>query len=250
MALETHATARAPADGVSYALHWELEPRFRAALSGLVDGGAKRIFDIGGGAIPAIALRRIQSAGLEYVLVDESAQELERAPEGYEGVQADVLDREALARLVRERGPADGVISCWAAEHIRDGERFHRNVFEILRPGGTAVHLFSTLYALPFVVNRVLSSEHSAKLLARVQPERKAKFGVYYSWCRGPSARQLAGLRAIGYTVRSYTGFFGHAFYASVKPLNWVHGRVAQTLVEHPVPALTSFALVVLERPD
>jgi hypothetical protein len=250
VALDTRAAERVPDDAVSYALHWDLELRFRSELSKLVDGGAKRIFDIGGGAIPALTLRRIEASGLEYVLVDESAEELRRAPAGYEGVQADVLDREALSRLVNERGPADGVITCWAAEHIRDGERFHRNVFELLRPGGRAVHLFSTLYALPFVVNRVLSSEQSAKLLARVQPERKAKFGVYYSWCRGPTARQLAGLRAIGYTVRSYTGFFGHAFYARVKPLNWVHRRFAQTLVDHPVPALTSFALVVLERPD
>jgi len=250
VALEVQPTQnRVQENAVSYALHTECGPRFRAVLRRLVDDGAKRFFDVGGGALPALPLGRIRACGLEYVLLDASADELAKAPDGYEGVQADVLDTRALAELVRERGLADAVISHWTAEHIPSGEQFHRNVFDLLRPGGTAVHLFPTLYAVPFVINRILSPERSSTFLFRVHRARKVKFPAYYSWCRGPSRRQLRRLVAIGYTVESYTGFFGHYFYAPVKPVHRAHEHIAEMLVEHPVPALTSFALVVLKRP-
>ena len=154
-----------------------------------------------------------------------------------------------MERLARAHGPFDAVFSRWTAEHVRDGERFHRHVFELLRPGGTAVHMFPTLYALPFLVNRMLPPALSSGVLFRACPARHAKFRPYYSWCRGPSRAQLARLRSVGFSIERYTGYFGHAFYRRIKPLSAAESAFVGVMVDHPLPALTSFALVVLRRP-
>ena len=230
--------------------------RARAAESDLwgevrsvLEAGAVRVCDVGGGARPMLHLPQVERYGLHYVVTDVSSEQLERAADGYRREQADILDAAAVQRLARTHGPFDAVFSRWTAEHVRDGERFHRHVFELLRPGGTAVHMFPTLYALPFLVNRVLPPALSSGVLFRACPARHAKFRPYYSWCRGPTRAQLARLRSVGFSIERYTGYFGHAFYRRIKPLAAAERAFTGVMVEHPLPALTSFALVVLRRP-
>jgi SAM-dependent methyltransferase len=214
-----------------------------------LEGGARRVCDVGGGARPLLHLPQIERYGVDYLVLDESLEQLEKAPAGYQRAQASILDRDAMARLVAERGPFDAVFSRWTAEHVPDGERFHRQVYELLRPGGVAIHMFPTLYALPFLVNRLLSPSMSSGVLFRVCPQRHAKFRPYYSWCRGPTRRQLARMRSTGFALERYTGYFGHAFYRRIKPLAAAERAFTGVMLEHPQPALTSFALVVLRRP-
>jgi hypothetical protein len=234
---------------VSYARNTDAEGRFREQIHNVIEGGAKRICDVGGGAKPIVPMTQIEQRGLDYVVLDEAAEQLQRTPEGYRRVHASILDRDAIARIVREEGPFDAVISRWTAEHISDGKAFHERVFELIRPGGTAVHLFPTLYSFPFVVNRLLTPTIATAVLFRVCSGRHARFRPYYSWCRGPSPKQLRRLTELGYTIESYTGFFGHGFYRPVRPLHAAHRRVVDRLIEHPRPSLTSFALVVLGHP-
>jgi SAM-dependent methyltransferase len=234
---------------VSFADFRKAEGLFWAEINRLLDGGAKRICDVGGGARPILSAAQIREHELDYVILDESREQLDRAPEGYQQVRASILDRAAVSELARERGGFDAVISRWTAEHIPDGRAFHERVLELLRPGGTAVHLFPTLYAVPFLVNRVLSPTMSAAVLFRAYSARKVKFRPYYSWCRGPSEKRIRRLQEMGYTVESYTGFFGHTFYARVKPVHRLHQRFVRRLVSHPHANMTSFALVVLKRP-
>jgi SAM-dependent methyltransferase len=246
----THPAGGERHEAVAYATHYEMEEAFRSAVRAAINTGARRVYDVGGGAKPALARDKIEARGLDYVVVDVSADELAKAGQEYVRVQADAQDASAMAALARDRGAADLVITCWTAEHIRDPEAFHRNIHGLLAPGGHAVHLFPTLYALPFTVNRVLDARRSAALMYRVLPGREVKFPAYYAWCRGPSARQLARLRSLGYDIESYTGFFGHSFYGRIGPLNRAIQGLSRGLVRHPVPALTSFALVVLQRPS
>jgi hypothetical protein len=225
------------------------EPHFRAAIHAELDRGACRVCDVGGGAKPVVALAEVERRGLDYIILDASWEELDKAPSGYKRMGGDVLDRDAMARFALDSGPFDLVISRWTAEHMRSGEDFHRNVFQMLRPGGAAVHYFPTLYALPFLVNRILAEERSSRLLTRAFPRRHVKFPAYYSWCRGPTRRQLRRLQGLGYAVERYAGFFGHDFYRSMPPVAAAHRACTRLLVRYPVPSLTSFALVVLRRP-
>jgi hypothetical protein len=209
----------------------------------------ERVCDLGGGANPILTLDEVRERGLRYEILDASAEELAKAPAGYVTAQADALD----PALARDHGPYDLIASGYIAEHVPDPARFHANVRATLRPGGYAVHAFPTLYEPTFVLNRLLPERMLEPLLGRVQPGREAegshaKFPAYYRWCRGPSRRQLRRLRSLGFEIVEYVGYFGHGYFGPVKPLDDLEQRLAGALVRHPLPALTSYALVVLRR--
>lgn len=209
--------------------------------------GARRICEVGAGARPSLPLEFVESRALDYVILDVSKDELAKAPRGYSKIQADI--RSPKLEL---DGLYDLVLSRMVAEHIDEPETFHANVHNVLAPGGRAFHFFPTLYALPFVVNRILPSVMSLAVLKLLRPQRarnRAKFRVYYAWCRGPTAKQVARFETLGYIVEAYIGFFGHNYYAKVKPLQSVADASARVLVRHPVSLLTSFAYVILRKP-
>jgi Methyltransferase domain len=235
---------------VSYGHARASEAEFRGELRTLVESGAKRFCEIGGGARPQVPPARIEELGLDYVVLDEDHDALDKLSERYRRYDASILDAQAVGALVGEQGPFDVAVSRWAAEHMPDGRRFHEQVYNLLRPGGTAIHFFPTLYSLPFVVNRLLPERLSSVMLSSAQPGRHGKYRPYYSWCRGPSPRQIRRLESVGFTVERYVGFFGHNYFAHVRPLRMANTAITQRLLEHPLANLTSVALVVLSRPE
>lgn len=211
--------------------------------------GVRSVLEIGGGANPTLPADFVEEEGLEYVVLDVSSDELAKAPDGYTKVHADItspnLDIE---------GDYDLIFSRMVAEHVPDGRRFHGNVLRLLADGGIAFHFFPTLYAPPYVVNRLLPERLSERALSLLQPGREsegkhAKFPSYYDWCRGPSQRQIGRFERLGYRVEEYIGFFGHGgYYGKIKPLKRAHERLALALARHPIPWLTSFSYVVLSK--
>lgn len=234
--------------GVGYDIVSEVDRRFFAELRRLIDEGATSFCDVGGGAHPSVGLAPIRERGLRYIVFDVSQAELDKAPAGYTPFQGSALDSDRVRTLLAEHGPFDVVTSRWTAEHMQDGRLFHEMVRQLLRPGGTAVHLFPTLYSLPFLFNRLLDNGLSTRILAHAQPKRQSKFPAYYSWCRGPTRRQRARLEQLGYEVELYLGGFGHNYYRSIGALHSAHLRVASWQLRHPQPLLTCLALVVLRR--
>jgi SAM-dependent methyltransferase len=217
------------------------------AISG--NGHRRRVADLGGGANPLLPLEFIRQHDLDYTVVDLSPEELAKAPPGYEKSVADVCSDQPP--FLEE---FDLVFSKTLAEHVADPRRFHTNVFAMLKPNGIAIHFFPTLFCLPFVVNRVLPHSltyHALRAVAqgRESEGRHGKFPAQYRWCRGPSGRQLRRLEGIGFRVNRYTGYFGHGYYGPVRWLDRVHRRWTSFLVSHPVPAVTSFAMLELARP-
>jgi SAM-dependent methyltransferase len=229
-------------------------PSLDAELHALIESGCKRVCDVGGGANPVAGVAEIRRFGLEYVVLDDSSEELQKATSQYDMVVIDVEDRTAVERLVAERGSFDVVVSRWTAEHVAHGRFFHQQVHRLLRPSGIAVHLFPTLYSPVFVVNRLLPHSIRALIVPHVDKSGRERggshqsFRPYYSWCRGPTRRQLDRLASVGFVVRRYIGFFGHPYYARLRAIRSAHEALSNWLVRHPVPALTSYALVVLER--
>ncbi|MCD6281686.1 MAG: class I SAM-dependent methyltransferase [Deltaproteobacteria bacterium] len=220
---------------------------YQAFLEGLASReGVKRICEIGGGANPALSLEFIREHKLSYVILDISAEELVKAPEGYEKVQADIASPH-----LDIPGGYDLVFSKMLAEHIRDARQFHENVLSILAEGGIAFHFFPTLYAMPFILNRLMPERLSAILLRTFAPRdsyRFAKFPAYYRWCRGPTHTQIKRFEALGYEVEEYIGFFGHGYYMGIKPLDKLNSFIADILISHPIPSLTSYAYTILRR--
>ncbi len=209
--------------------------------------GFTRIVEIGAGANPTLSADFVSSRGIEYTLLDISQSELDKAPAGYLKVCADICGDEPLPQ-----GQYDFAFSRMLAEHVPNGEIFHRNTRALLKDGGYAFHFFPTLFALPFLVNAALPEAWAEKLLHLLQPGRErsgnlGKFPARYSLCRGPLRSSIQRFEQLGYEVEQYLGFYGHgAYYQKIPVLRAIHAWLSEVLSRHPVPALTSFADVVL----
>ncbi len=224
---------------------WAAYPEFVQPL--IREHNARKICDVGGGANPVLPLQFVNENQLDCTALDISSEELEKAPMGYKKI---IQDIEANDFIPTER--FDFVITKMMAEHVRNGKSFHTNIFSMLKPGGVAVHYFPTLYALPFLVNRLIPERLSSFLLDIFLPRdryQSGKFPAYYSWCYGPTPPMLAMLTEIGYEILEYRGFFGSTYYNRIPIIRDLHKAYSHYLAQHPNPYLTSFAQVVLRKP-
>lgn len=213
--------------------------------------GSAAILEIGAGANPTLPPSYVDARQLSYTTNDMSPAELEKAGPSYETL---CLDMAAVNPSTLPRQRYDFVFSRMVAEHVENGEAYYRNIWAALTPGGVTAHCFSTLYAGPFLVNHLLPESVSSRLLDASAPRdryQKDKFRAAYSWSRGPSRRMLARLRRVGFEIEEFRGFFGHSYYdnRALRLLHRLEQRKAVWLCEHPVPALTSYAVVVLRKP-
>lgn len=236
---------------------WTGFPHFLRHL--IAKQGVGRVCELGGGANPALTPAQIEELGISYSVMDISEQELAKASESYHRILADVT-----ADLPPDHDSSfDLVLSRMLAEHVRKPEQFHRNVYKLLKPGGFAVHFFPTLYSPPFVANLLLPERLSSWVLCRLQPSRDrkgifGKFPAYYRWCRGPSSASMRRFTSLGFEIKHYIGFFGHSgnatygpgYYDAFGPLRKLHEWLARHLVRRPNPYLTSYALLVMRRPE
>ena len=209
----------------------------------------RAVAELGGGANPVIADADVWGFVPDRVVIDISAEELAKA-------EGDVDKRvEDLCQPIQEGlNSYDLVFSKMLCEHVSDAEVFHRNCFDLLRPGGRAIHFFPTLYATPFVINRLLPEDLARSLLSPLQPGRLSdpkhgKFPALYRWCKGPTRKTLEHYRGVGFEVEEWRGGFGHSYYDRVSVLDGMEKAKSQFLLRHPVPLLTSFAVVVLRKP-
>ena len=203
-----------------------------------------RILDVGGGAQPQFSEAELCAGKLDYTVMDISKAELDRAPKVYKKI---VMDIASDSVSVTEK--YDLVFSRFVAEHVKNAERLHSNVFAMLRPGGVAIHFFPTLYALPFLVNWILPEWLTVRFLSRERQER-GKFPAYYQWCVGPTKGGIRRLEMLGYEVLEYAGFFGHGYYDRSPVLRHLHSGVRGFLLRYPVSYLTSFSWIVLRKPE
>lgn len=211
----------------------------------------RRVCDLGGGANPYLRSDEVEQLDIEYNVLDIDADELAKAPDDYQTIVGDVMSTGLAERYSNN---FDVVFSKLFAEHVEDARLFHANVLTMLRPGGLAIHFMPTLYAIPFLINLYAPATISAKILALAQPGRHSsgnhgKFPAHYKMCRGPTARQLSALRAIGYEILEARGYFGHQYFRRVKLAQALEDHLSRHFVRHQHPLLTSYAIYVLRRP-
>lgn len=209
----------------------------------------KKVCEIGGGANPLLSLPFILQHNLEYTVLDVSAEELSKAPEGYIKVLGDIT-RDNMDHFEKNH---DLIFSKMLAEHVADGVKFHQNIKQLLKPGGIAFHFFPTLYSIPFTLNKIIPESLSMKLLSYVSKERNnvgnhGKFPAYYNMCYGPTKSQINTLQKMGYKVDSYTGFFGHGYFKNMGMLTWISNQITSLLLKYPIARLTSYSYVVLTK--
>lgn len=228
---------------------WEAAGEFFGTL--IRRSGARSVLEIGAGANPTLSPSYVREHGLRYTTNDVAAEELAKAGPDYRTLCLDMASADAAALPA---GAFDFVFSRMVNEHVSDGARYYRNIHRALAPGGITAHCFSTLYALPFLVNRLLPEALAGRLFDAVVPPagaRHQRFRAHYSWSRGPSRRMIERLAGIGFEVLEYRGYFGHRYYdrPGLGPLNLLEQAKAAWLLERPLPSLTSYAALVLRKP-
>ncbi|MES2393213.1 MAG: methyltransferase domain-containing protein [Acidobacteriota bacterium] len=226
---------------------WAAAPEFFANI--FQQHNCTRVLEVGSGCRPTFSPDAVRSAGLSYVTSDRDPRELERTDPIFERRVLDLSSGDLDPASIDE---FDCVFSRMVGEHVRDGGQHHRNIYRMLAPGGISAHCFSTLYAVPFIINRLLPDTLTGPLLEIFGPrgEGQGKFPAYYSWSRGPSPAMIRRFQQIGFEVLNYTGYFGHGYYrlrlGLLEPLEVAK---AAFLVRHPAPLLCSYATLILRKP-
>ena len=208
----------------------------------------KRICEVGGGAYPALPIDYISTNNLDYVILDISEKELEKAPVGYNKLVKDICTKE-----LDYSGEFELIFSKMLAEHVKNGKTFHANIYKLLSHGGIAFHFFPTLYALPFVINRVVPERIASYLLDLLRGWDRfghRRFPAYYSWCRGPTKTQIKRFRSLHYDILEYRGFFGHEspYYNRLPFIKKISKSISEYLIRHPSPYFTSYAYIFLKK--
>lgn len=236
-------------DNITYGRSGEAWQDFEELLKQFIQTHEfKNILDIGGGANPILSPDYVERMGLSYSILDISEAELKKASATYHKIVKDIT-----ANDLKISDKFDMVFTKMLAEHIRDGERLHKNIHVLLKENGIAIHFFPTLYALPFLINKLIPEKINKCLLARIAPRdnyQHAKFPAYYNWCTGPTPASLKRFERLGYEVLEYKGLYGHAgYYRRVPPINMLHLYLVEFLLKHPNPYLTSYAYIILRKP-
>jgi hypothetical protein len=209
----------------------------------------KSVFEIGAGANPTISADVVRRLGISYTINDIEIEELAKADAVYNHNVADLCANDIESSIANRY---DLVFSRMAGEHFYNAKNLHANVYKLLIPGGYAIHCFSTLYALPFLVNKLVPDWLSDKLLALIHPRdnyyQHAKFKAYYDMSFGPSEKMKTFFTNQGYCIKEYVGYFGHPYYSKFPWLRSLEKHKAKWLIKHPVPLLTSYASVILKK--
>lgn len=219
-------------------------------LHGLIERFHPRlVFEVGSGANPTLDAKDVQALGVRYITSDNHPDELKLAPAGFKSCCLDLQGDAMPPDLI---GRCDLIFSRMVNEHISDGEKYHRNLYALLAPGGIAVHCFAALGTLPFLANRFVADGISSKLFSYFAPrdEQHKKFRAFYSWSRGPTRSMIAKLQGIGYEIVRYDGYYGHLYYQKRLPwLNRVEAAKSRVLLQLKLPQFCSYGVMILRKP-
>ena len=208
------------------------------------------VFEIGSGANPTLGNDDVNGYGLRYITSDRNPNELGQADPVYEARCVDLEDGPLPPDLL---GRCDLIFSRMVNEHIRDGRRYHANIYDMLSPGGVAVHVFSTRHTLPFLVGHLMPGRLGNGLFNLFAPRglrRDNNVHPCYCWSRGPMPRALMRFRQLGYDVVSYDGYFGQLSHRRRAPLlRGLDQARTRLLVRLRSPLFCSYATVVLRKP-
>lgn len=213
--------------------------------------GLKRHLEIGGGRDPLFLPDEVAALGFDVTLNDISAHELSRAPTGYATVLCDIAGDEAKSVLGRER--YDIAYSRMVMEHVPDVARMWENIAYTLAPGGLAFSFFPTLYAPPYVLNRLIPEKMSRWMLETVFPDRKEdgdnpKFPAYYDYCFSEDSKIVPMLKRAGFSDVAIFPFWGYSYFWKFPGIKQIDAAFTNIARERQWRAVSSFAYVIATR--
>lgn len=210
-----------------------------------------RHLEIGGGRDPLFLPDEIASYGFEVTLNDISAHELSLAPDGYRKIECDITSNDAPSIL--GEGRYDIVYCRMVMEHIPDVEKMWKNIHAVLAPGGIVLSFFPTLYAPPFVLNRMMPEKLSRLLLETIFPDRKPdgddpKFPVFYDRCYSDEKKIAPMLEEVGFSDITVLPFWGYAYFYKLPGIKQIDAAFTRLARQRNWRTVSSFAYVIAKK--
>lgn len=211
-------------------------------------GEKPHVMEIGGGRHPLFSPDEISNYCTSYTVNDISAEELAQAPEYLHKAQFDIATKDA------SQLPSYGydlIFSKMVFEHIVDAGQAYRNCYQLLKPGGVAMHFLPTLFCPPFVINLFLPEILAEKILTFFFPARNRnehpKFPAYYDWSYS-TQKNLDKIRTIGFSDVAVVPFYGHGYFDKIPVVKQCDALLSKWARARDVRALTSYAYIVVRK--
>lgn len=210
--------------------------------------GARRLLEIGAGRAPLFGIDELRSLDAELTVNDISTDELAHLPAGYRQACFDIAGDVGATQI----GTIDLAFSRMVFEHVEDAHKAWSNVHAMLAPGGVALAFVPTLFAVPFVINRLLPDnlgERIAHLLDRKRTqEEQPVFPARYNWCftlEGPMRRRL---EEVGFAEVLIVPFYGHRYYQNFPLIRDVHRGFTALARRLDLRLLSTYAYIIVRK--
>lgn len=211
---------------------------------------AKRFLEIGGGRDPLFDAGELAAAGITLTVNDISASELARLPDSYHKAVFDVAGD--ISGRTDLHGQFDLIFSQMVFEHVSDGEKAWANVYDLLAPGGVALAFIPTLYALPFIANKLLPDAAARKIVQSLYRHRGEQtypvFPARYSFAYASESKLKPMLAAIGYREMAALPFYGHEYYARFPLVRTIHRQFTALAKAKDWRVLASYAYIIVRK--
>jgi SAM-dependent methyltransferase len=162
----------------------------------------------------------------------------------------DKIECDAVDKIPIHPGTVDLVMVSSGIEHFSNNQRFLRNAFDVLRPGGYFIAQFPGRYAPFAVANRLLPKSTSKKFLAASMGERAEHLGyaAYYDRTNYSAFQKI--VRASGFKIVYHLpGYNSSSYFEFFIPLYLVSYLYDSTMHAIGLRDLAAYNLWVLRKP-
>jgi SAM-dependent methyltransferase len=212
--------------------------------------GLTRLMEIGGGRRPLFTPEECTQFGFETTINDISPVELENMKVTFPTACFDVSGDISSPEI--KKGHYDLIYSRMVFEHVKDVEQAWKNIYQLLSPGGVAIAFYPTLYALPFLVNKLIPESVSSKIVDALYGFRKGngqlKFPAYYDHCYGDAKRVEPMLQKIGFSDMAVMPFYGHDYFKNLPVLREIDNAIHGLARRNNLASLSSYAYAVVRK--
>lgn len=211
---------------------------------------AKHLLEIGGGRDPLFKANELAALGIEMTINDISHTELNVLPDTYRKACFDVAGD--ISQVADLRGHFDLAFSRMVFEHVADGQRAWKNLYELLAPGGVALAFIPTLYSFPFVVNWLLPDDVAAKIVKLLYRNRTDEedpvFPARYSWTFASERKMKPMLEGIGYSEVQILPFYGHGYFERFPIIRNIHNTFTEVARKNDWSTIASYAYIAARK--
>jgi SAM-dependent methyltransferase len=211
-------------------------------------GEMVRMLEIGGGRGPLLRPAEAVAAGIAVTVNDIDARELSLGPAEFDKAQFDIAGV-APDSLV---GQFDLIVSRMVAEHVADGRKAWTNMATLLARGGIALAFHQTLYAPPFVVNRLFPEALTARVLRLFFPGRHngdyPKFPARYELCISNLDRIAPILKECGFSESLVAPIWGHGYFRHIPVLREMDTALQRLAEARDWRWLSTYAFTLARR--